>query len=172
MALYILYNIVFTPAFYFQPSLYMKGPFIKGSYCKSSQSRAVIGSGPLLFFPDVLPNIGIEMADTSYRNSISARKNTKHTAILNREIKKQQKKKREKTANERERGSVQQQTCLFSFFFFFGLETERETPWGESQQADRPPGCKYKSSFFIQIQYTSVNMILEKMYKVILVKYS
>lgn len=44
-------------------SLYTTGPFIEGSYCKSSLLRAMIGSGPLFLFcfflnifPDVLPN--------------------------------------------------------------------------------------------------------------------
>lgn len=98
MALYILYYTVFTPAFYFLPSLYMKGPFVEGSYCKSSQLRAMIGSGPLfLFFPDVLPNFGIEMADTSYRNSISARINTNTLQLSAGRYKRANQRKREKT---------------------------------------------------------------------------
>lgn len=82
MALYILYyTAVFTTAFYFLSSLYKKGPFIEGSYWKSPQLRALIGSGP--FIPDVLPNLGIEMADTSYRYSIATHTNMHtHSLIL------------------------------------------------------------------------------------------
>ena len=87
--IFLYYTLYLHQPFIFLPSLYKKGPFSEGSYCKSPQSRALICSGPL--FPDVLPNLGIEMADTSYRNSISTRINTHthtqtHTLILRREI--------------------------------------------------------------------------------------
>ena len=74
MALYILYYTLYLhQPFIFSPVFRRKVHSSREAIVKSPQLRALI-----CFFPDVLPNLGIEMADTSYRNSISTRINT-HT---------------------------------------------------------------------------------------------
>lgn len=150
-------------------SLYTTGPFIEGSYCKSSLLRAMIGSGPLFlfcflkYFSWCTPKqLGIEMADTSYRNSRSERFNANAHSSDSPQggIKQRANKQRRRRRRRRARDIIfstdcsklwvrnKQTVCLF------GKETQREIERDTYVVSDQPRQADgYKSSFYTQIQH-------------------